>query len=88
MYDGKTREEQTSDLVRIYCITGIFPGTFISRKMMISTFSVFCFPRHANGCTDTKFSVNGTQRFGSCTFIASSIELTRGGSIFRHINSA
>ena len=26
---------------RKYCITGIFPGTFISRKLMILTFSRF-----------------------------------------------
>ena len=35
-----------------YCITGIFPGTFISRKMMYSTFSRFLISRPAHGCTD------------------------------------
>ena len=39
-----------------YCITGIFPGTFISRKMMVSTFSRFLISRPAHGCTDIKFT--------------------------------
>ena len=40
----------------LYCITGIFPGTFISRKMMFSTFSRFLISRPAHGCTDIKLT--------------------------------
>ena len=49
---------------------GIFPGTFISRKMIISTFSQFLFSWPTHGCTNTKFSVNATKRLSSWTFIA------------------
>ena len=34
----------TNDMLAKYCITGIFPRTFISRKMMISIISLFYFP--------------------------------------------
>ena len=64
------RGNPSTELSFTYCITGIFPGTFISRKMMISTFFHFLFSRQAHGCTDTKFSANATKRFGSWTFIA------------------
>ena len=44
-----------------YCITGIFPGTFIYRKLVISTFSRFLISRLAYGCTDIKFTENATE---------------------------
>ena len=47
----------------VYCITGIFPGTFISRKMMFSTFSRFLISRPAHGCTDIKFTESVCFRF-------------------------
>ena len=46
-----------------YCITGIFPGTFISRKMMFSTFSRFLISRPAHGCTDIIFTESVCFRF-------------------------
>ena len=45
-----------------YCITGIFPGTFISRKMTIVTFSRFLFSRPTHGCIDIKYRDNATKR--------------------------
>ena len=50
-----------------YCIIGIFPGTFISRKMLILTFSGFSFSRPTHGCIDLKFSDNATKRSGCRT---------------------
>ena len=50
-------------LQQIYCITGIFPGTFISRKMMFSTFSRFLISRPAHGCTDIKITESVCFRF-------------------------
>ena len=50
-----------------YCITGIFPGTFISRKMMNSAFSRFLFSRPTYGCTDIKFGDNATKHFACWT---------------------
>ena len=46
-----------------YCITGIFPGTFISRKIMFSTFSRFLISRPAHGCTDIIFTESVCFRF-------------------------
>ena len=46
-----------------YCITGIFPGTFISRKMMFSTFSRFLISRPAHGCSDIIFTESVCFRF-------------------------
>ena len=46
-----------------YCIMGICPGTFISRKMMISTFSRFLFSQPAHVCTNYEFSVNSDDSF-------------------------
>ena len=46
-----------------YCITGIFPGTFISRKMMFSTFSRFLISRPVHGCTDIEFTESVCFRF-------------------------
>ena len=51
------------DIAKVYCITGIFPGTFISRKMMFSTFSRFFISRPAHGCTDIKFTESVCFRF-------------------------
>ena len=44
-------------LYRVYCITGIFPRTLISGKMMISTFSQFLFSQLAHGWTDIKLAL-------------------------------
>ena len=52
-----------SDRTSKYCITGIFPGTFISRKMMFSTFSRFLISRPAHGCIDIKFTESVCFRF-------------------------
>ena len=49
--------------VPMYCIAGIFPGTFIPRKMMFSTFSRFLISRPAHGCTDIKFTESVCFRF-------------------------
>ena len=43
----------------IYCITGIFPGTFISRKMTILTFSCFFSPAHTMAALILNLAITG-----------------------------
>ena len=50
----------TNDMLAKYCITGIFPRTFIFRKNDDFNYFPFLFSQPAHGGTDTKFSVNAT----------------------------